>query len=365
MAQVPLNDLSRTDAATTANILRSVADIIDRGAFLKGRFTAELEQRLASRLDGRSVLAIGNGTDALYLALRALGIGNGHCVATVANAGGYTSGATLRLGASPVFVDVDRLTAQMSRDALEQLLDDQPGVAVVVLTHLYGLAGDVHAVRSLCDQRGIALIEDCAQAMGAAVDGRPVGTFGDIATLSFYPTKNLGAFGDGGAVVCATPEMRQRVAQLAQYGWGTRYEVTVPGGINSRIDEIQAAVLLEAERDLDAMNERRRAIFSRYAAALPETRYMIGDDTERFVGHLAVMVTEDRSADVARLTAAGVSTDIHYPISDHHQPGWEGMVSRSDLPNTDWLVPRILTLPCFPAMSDDEVDQVTGALASL
>jgi len=365
VTKVPLNDLSRTDASTASSILRSVADIIDRGAFLKGRFTSELEERLAQRLEGRTVLAVGNGTDALYLALRAVGIGDGDAVATVANAGGYASGAALRAGGSPVFVDVDPLTAQMSRDALEEVLERETGVGAVVLTHLYGLVGDVQGIKALCDERDVALIEDCAQAMGASVDGRPAGTFGKVATLSFYPTKNLGAFGDAGAVVCATAELHQRVALLAQYGWSTRYEVTAPGGINSRIDEIQAAVLLEAERELDVQNERRRAIVARYAAALTGQRYMLSDDSERYVGHLAVMVTNDRSTDIDRLEALGVSTGVHYPIADNRQPGWRGLVPARKLPNTDWLIDRILTLPCFPAMSDAEVDQVAGALASL
>jgi dTDP-4-amino-4,6-dideoxygalactose transaminase len=308
---------------------------------------------------------VGNGTDALYLALRASGVEAGRRVATVANAGGYTSGATLRAGGSPVFVDIDPRTAQMSPEALTKVLGETPDITAVVLTHLYGLTGDVEAIKSLCDERKVMLIEDCAQAMGASVAGRPAGTFGDVATLSFYPTKNLGAFGDGGAVVCATAALHERVSALAQYGWGQRYQVTVPGGINSRIDEIQAAVLLEAERVLDVQNERRRAIVARYAAATPGQRYVLSDDSNRSVGHLAVMVTDDRSGDAHRLDAAGVSTGIHYPIADHRQPGWQGLVPAAHLPNTDWLVERILTLPCFPAMTDDEVDQVVEALAAL
>lgn len=365
MARIPLNDLSRTEASTASDIVHSFADIIGRGAFLKGRFTAQLEERLSSRFDGRSVLSVGNGTDALYIALRAAGVADGDRVATVANAGGYTTGAVLRAGGSPVFVDIDRRTAQLSCDALAQVLDKDARIHAVVMTHLYGLAGDVHAVKKLCEQRGVVLIEDCAQAMGASVDGQPVGTFGSIATLSFYPTKNLGAFGDGGAVVSATTELHELAAKLAQYGWGTRYEVTVPGGINSRIDEVQATVLLEAERDLDRHNQRRRAIVGRYVAALSGQRYMIADDSPRYVGHLAVMVTEDRASDTNRLGVADVGTGIHYPIPDHRQPGWQGLVPAADLPETDWLTDRILTLPCFPAMTDDEVDQVERALESL
>jgi dTDP-4-amino-4,6-dideoxygalactose transaminase len=240
--RVPLNDLSRTDATTAAVIMRSVADIIERGTFLRGSLTSELERRLSERLDGRPVLAVANGTDALYLALRAAGIDGTLRVATVANAGGYATGAMLRNGTRPVFVDIDRRTGQMSHHSLERALDHHPDIGAVVLTHLYGLAGEVDAIRTLCDAHDVVLIEDCAQAMGATVNGRSVGTFGDLASISFYPTKNLGAFGDAGAVVCATSQLHERVAALAQYGWGDRFEVVVPGGINSRIDEIQAAV---------------------------------------------------------------------------------------------------------------------------
>ncbi len=365
MPRVPLNDLSRISADTAANILRSVADVIERGAFLKGPFTAELERRLSGRLSGRPVLGVANGTDALYLALRAIGLSPGHKVATVSNAGGYTSGVALNIGATPVFVDVDPRTGQMSSTALAEVLSAQPGVSAVVLTHLYGLVGDVREIAALCSSHGVPLVEDCAQSMGAQVGGQPAGTFGQIATTSFYPTKNLGAYGDGGAVISSTPALHELVARIAQYGWGSRYEVAVPGGINSRIDEMQAAVLLETELALDAHNERRRTIVARYAAAASGSRYMIGEHSERFVGHLAVMVTDDRSGDASRLDAAGVGTGVHYPILDHRQPGWAGLVPDSPLPATEWLVDRILTVPCFPTMTDDEVDQVASAIALL
>ena len=365
MSRVPLNDLSRTPPSTTASLLNAFADVIERGSFLKGPLTTQLEQQISDRLGGRRVLGVANGTDALYLAIAAAGIGAGQRVATVANAGGYTTGALLRSGASPAFVDVDRRTAQMSRGALEHQLDSSPDISAVVLTHLYGLVGDVQGIADLCDARGVVLIEDCAQAMGASVLGRPVGTFGQLATISFYPTKNLGAFGDAGAVVSATAELHDAAALRSQYGWGTRYEVVVPGGINSRIDEMQAAVLLEAEKVLDDHNERRRAIVSRYAEAVAGSRYLLSESSERFVGHLAVMVTEHRSDDARRLDDAGVSTGVHYPILDHRQPGWQGLVPVAELPETEWLVQRILTLPCFPSMTDNEVDQVATALAGL
>jgi dTDP-4-amino-4,6-dideoxygalactose transaminase len=363
--RVPLNDLSRTTAADAEAVVSAMADIIGRGAFLKSVHTAALEARLSERLDGRHILGVANGTDALYLALRALGVSEGTSVATVANAGGYCTGAVLRCGGAPVFVDVDVQTAQMEVVALERVLDEHPGTGFVVVTHLYGLMGDVDAIADLCAQRGVTLVEDCAQSMGAVVGGRAAGTFGKVATLSFYPTKNLGAFGDGGAVVSAAEEVHRTVAALAQYGWERRYEVTIPGGINSRIDEMQAAALVIAERSLDDNNRRRREIVEHYRASVGGGRYFLADSSERYVGHLAVMVTDERSADARRLDEFGIGTGVHYPVPDHRQEAWTGVVPDQSLPATEWLSDRILTVPCFPTMSDIEVDQVSEALGRL
>jgi len=343
-----------------------VSGIIARGSFLKGAYTTELEQRLSAGFENRPVLGVANGTDALYLALCAAGVAAGSGVVTVANAGGYTTGATLRLGGRPLLVDVDRANAQMSADSLVDVLASHSDVAVVVLTHLYGLVGDVERIQSICSDAGVTLIEDCAQSIGAIVGGRPAGTFGQLATLSFYPTKNLGAFGDGGAVVCATRELHDQVQSLAQYGWVERYEVTHPFGINSRIDEIQAAVLLELEPLLASNNQRRREIVAEYGGAISGERYFIADESPRFVGHLAVMVTPTREADAAQLGAAGIGTGVHYPIPDHLQLAWRDSVSMAAaLPVTEWLAGAVLTVPCFPGMTDEEVASVATVLASL
>ena len=361
---MPLNDLSRIEPDLIAKISTSINSIMQRGWFLKGPETTAFEQALASRLQGRPVVSVANGTDALYLALCALGVATGGRVATVANAGGYTTGAVLRLGARPVFVEIDPMTAQMSADALADRLANKH-VDVVVMTHLYGFVGEVERVAQLCAESGIPMIEDCAQSLGAAVNGVPAGTFGDIATTSFYPTKNLGGFGDGGAVICRDDTLKQRVAELAQYGWSERYVVSTPGGINSRLDEMQAAVLSHMEARLDADNTVRRSIVRRYAEVLSGGRRMIHADDDRHIGHLAIMVTPTRQADIEHLTAAGVATGIHYPLPDHRQPGWAGLVPSVELPATDLLAEQILTLPCFPAMTDDEIATVIEAVQAL
>jgi dTDP-4-amino-4,6-dideoxygalactose transaminase len=363
--QVPLNDLSRIDNSLRSSIVDDLESILRRGTFFRGRFTTEFEAAMSSRFGGRSAACVGNGTDALYLALAALAVGAGDRIATVSNAGGYSTNAILRCGASPVFVDIDPITAQMDPAALSQLLVSDGTIRAVVATHLYGLVGEISTIRETCDEFGVSLIEDCAQSFGARSGASAAGTFGDLATFSFYPTKNLGAYGDAGAVVSSTAELDQRVRSLAQYGWSARYDITIPGGVNSRIDEIQAAILLRGLELVDDQNRRRRQIAIRYRDALADGRRLIAADDDTFVAHLAVMVTESRDADATALDQAGVGTGVHYPIADHRQAAWRDICEGARLPFTDDLQRQILTLPCFPTMTDPEVDHVIGALAAL
>lgn len=365
MIQVPLNDLSRIDVSIRSLVVADVASIVDEGTFFRGHFTTTFEAALSSRFDGRQSTCVANGTDALYLALAALEVGRGDHVATVANAGGYSTNAILHCGAVPAFVDVDPRTAQMAPDLLRDVLVNDGSISAVVVTHLYGLVGELAAIRQICDEFEVALVEDCAQSFGAIVDGTPAGTVGDLATFSFYPTKNLGAYGDAGAVVSSTSGLDERVRSLAQYGWASRYDITLPGGINSRIDEIQAAILLRGLELLDEQNQRRREIAMRYQDALHGDRFLIADHSDRFVAHLAVMVTDDRDADIGLLGDAGIGTGIHYPIADHRQVAWQDVCDAASVPATESLQSRILTLPCFPGMTDSEVDHVVGALAAL
>ncbi len=233
----------------------------------------------------------------------------------------------------------------------------------VVATHLYGLMCDVEGIVEICRERGIAVVEDCAQAAGAQRGGRRAGSLGDAATFSFYPTKNLAAIGDGGAVATNTPEVDERVRALRQYGWSQKYRAEVPGGWNSRLDELQAAVLRVGLARLDERNERRREIVRRYAEALPpHAGRFVWNDGEDFVGHLAVILAEDRDHVRTALDAAGIGTDVHYPVTDYEQPAWRSDVR---LPVTDHAVAHVLTVPCFPELTEDEVDRVCEALGEL
>lgn len=326
--------------------------------------TTELEGVLSRHLGGRPVVAVANGTDALTLAVASLDLDKSKTVAVMPNAGGYGSIAVNRLGLNTVMVDVHPRTAQMDAHSLSELLVSRSDVGAVIITHLYGLCNSIEDVLRVCVEHSVPLVEDCAQSIGASVGGRWAGSFGDVAAFSFYPTKNLGALGDGGAVATKSYELARRVAQLAQYGWGERYQVAIRNGFNSRLDEIQAAILLERFKDLELQNSIRRSIVRRYAEAARAPRFVIFEDTSSFVGHLAILVTPTRSEDAMELKRAGISTAIHYPLLDSEQPAWR-TAAQTNISNALSLSRKILTLPCFPSMTESEIGRVCRALEKL
>ncbi len=365
MPDVPLNDLSRWRDGEISTLLVAFESVLKSGSFMHGRLTRELENEIARISGQQSAVAVANGTDALYLALQALDVNEKWTVFNVANAGGYTTHAALRCGASVRFIDIDIATAQMSPASLRSALQDARGSTVVVVTHLYGLMADIDAIAETCREFGAFLIEDCAQATGASRNWRAAGSFGDIATFSFYPTKNLAALGDGGAVALSSPERTQTIRELAQYGWSDRYKIARRGGTNSRIDELQSAVLLSRVQQLGSDNAIRREIVREYADAASTNRHFFWRNDDSYVGHLAVMKSDDRTSDVKRLREHGVQCGVHYPIPDHHQPAWQSHFKHVHLPNTERLSKEIITLPCFPRMTVEEISRVRDALRGL
>lgn len=296
------------------------------------------------------VVGVGNGTDALALALTALGLPVGSAVLVAADEGGYAATAARMAGLVPVAHD---------SGALGPSVDDlaaawRPDVAALVVTHLHGNPVALDAVDAWRRERGLRLVEDCAQAHGLRVGGSHVGLVGDAATFSFYPTKNLGAIGDGGAVVLAGAEEADNARELRQYGWGERYRATRAGGRNTRLDTLQAAVLSARLPFLDARNERRRAIAARYADVLP---LLAGPGS---VHHHAVALVDDRDRVAAALDAAGVATAVHYPWLDTEMPGLG--LAPALTPQAAARRDRKLSLPCFPELTDVEVDHVVAGL---
>lgn len=362
---VPVNDLSRAVVAHRAELDSAIGRVLDSGRFVMGPEHDAFEHELAEYLGVREAVGVANGTDALRLALLAAGCRPGDRVVTVANAGGYTSTACRALGLEPVYVDVDPHSLLMTARTVRDGLREAP--RAVVVTHLYGAMADMPEIMAEVAPSGATVIEDCAQAIGARSDGRAAGTFGRLATLSFYPTKNLGAIGDAGAVVTSDTAAAELVRSLRQYGWAEKYRAVHPGGGNSRLDELQAAILRARLRHVDADNEARRRIHRAYADALDGSRHrLVHDAGPAFVAHLAVMTSQLGRDEVReRLRRAGVMSDVHYPTCDHRQPLVADRFTGLELPISQAAAETVVTLPCFPELTDDEVQTVCSALSEL
>ncbi len=357
-----INNLSARIAKHQDQIKTSIDRVISSGWLVLGPEVKKFEQSFAAYLGASYCVSLANGTDAIELGLKAMGVGIGDHVATVANAGMYTTTAVLAIGAEPYFMDVDLHTRIATLEEVTRAV--KAGVKAVVVTHLYGLAiPEIGLIAEYCAQNEVPLLEDCAQAHGALVSGKRVGTFGDVGSFSFYPTKNLGALGDGGAVATNNQNITERIERLRQYGWTTKYEVQVLGGRNSRLDEMQAAVLSEFLPHLDKANARRREIAARYSSLICQPNVAVphkgGAD---YVAHLYVIRSEKRDALREHLRNLNIGSDIHYPIPDYRQPAFAGRYSEISLENTERLVNEILTLPCYPEMNEKEVDCVIAAV---
>jgi dTDP-4-amino-4,6-dideoxygalactose transaminase len=338
----------------------AIGRVLDSHWYVLGTEVAAFEHAFAAWSGSKNCVTLGNGTDALELALRGLGVSTGDRVILAANAGFYGSTAVRLIGAEPVYADVDPRLLTLSVDSLDAALAKRP--KAVIVTHLYGQLADIEAIVERAAAVGVPVIEDCAQAHGAERGGRRAGSFGAVGCFSFYPTKNLGALGDGGALVSDDDELIARVRKLRQYGWGSKYSVDVAGGRNSRLDEMQAAILLDKLPHLDRWNGQRRSIATRYNLAFSDLPFTcpasVGED---YVGHLYVIRSAARDAFRASLAEDGVATDVHYPIPDHLQRAYACAQVRGSLPVTERVCDEVVSLPCFPGMEDLAVQRVIEA----
>jgi dTDP-4-amino-4,6-dideoxygalactose transaminase len=305
-------------------------------------------------------VGVGNGTDAIELILRALDVGAGDEVVTVANTAFPTVAGIEATGATPVFVDVDPRSYCMRADAVAGALT--PRTRAIVPVHLYGRSADTKAIGDLAAGAGVPVVEDAAQAHGAAHGGSRAGTLGRAAAFSFYPTKNLGALGDAGAVVTDDDELAGRVRRLRNYGEESKY-VNVESGRNSRLDELQAAMLRVKLRHLDAWNAERRRLAARYDELLSGSGVITPEPDEGHVYHLYVLRSLARDALRSDLDAAGIGTQVHYPTPVHRQPAFAGRARLAgSLEVTERLAGEILSLPAYPGLADEQVERVAEAV---
>lgn len=331
------------------------------GWYVLGPEVEAFEAELASWCGAAGSVGVANGTDALELALRGVGVEPGDEVITVANAGGYSSIACAAIGARVRYVDVDTQTLGIDPDAVLSAVSER--TRAVVVTHLYGIVAAAELLRSALPA-DVAVVEDASQAHGARSGTGRVGAVGDAAAFSFYPTKNLGALGDGGAVVSVRPDVLERVRLLRQYGWTERNCATIAGGRNSRLDEVQAAVLRVKLGHVDRWNDRRRAIARRWRteARVPGLTFVsspVADD----VAHLCVARHPARDQLRVALDKEGIDTAVHFALPDHRQPAFAGW-GAPELPVTERSAAEVLTLPCFAQLRDDELDRAIAALAA-
>ena len=359
---IPIADPGAEVRALRSSIQEAIDTVLSGGTYILGEETAAFEREWAAYLGVRHCMGVASGTDAIALALRAVGVQLGDEVVTVSHTAVATVAAIETLGAVPVFVDIDPVTRCINPDLIPRVLSSRTKALLPV--HLYGQPAPMEPILAIADSHGLAVVEDSAQAHGAAIAGRKVGTFGHAAAFSFYPTKNLGALGDAGAVVTDDESLAERVREMRQYGWRERYISHVTGG-NSRLDELQAAILRVKLPHLDRRNEHRRTIATRYRQAIHCTELtapaVIAGTTHAM--HLFVLECDARSALEESFLRGGVRTARHYPMPVHRQPAYAGRIRGGDcLPVTERLADHILTLPCFPEQREDQIERVCELL---
>ena len=338
----------------------AIRTCLERGHYILGEQVDAFERALASYMGCTEGIGVANGTDSIELLLRALDVGPGCRVAVPSHTAVASVSAIQRAGATPVFIDIDEATFTLDPVALEEALTSVSGEAIraVLAVHLYGHPCDMQRLEGLCAEHGCVLLEDCAQAHGAMHRGRKVGSIGRGASFSFYPTKNLGAIGDGGAVTTSDPALADRVRCLRQYGWRERY-ISAEMGINSRLDELQAAILQVKLPHLErAVSIRRRlaGLYGQLLAECPQVQVPVTRNHCEHAWHLYVIRCERRDELLRHLNAQGIPAAQHYPAAVHQQPAYAGIAARSaPLPRTEQAVKEILTLPLHPYLSDEAV----------
>lgn len=361
---IPLVDLRAIYHRLRPEIDAAVGAALESGWYILGAEVSAFESAFAAYLGVESVFGVASGTDALMLALRACGVGAGDEVITTSHTAVATVAAIELCGAVPILVDVEHGSLTMDPAAFAAAVS--PKTRAVIPVHLYGGPADMDAILPVARQHGLAVVEDCAQAHGALYRGRMVGTMGDAAAFSFYPTKNLGAFGDGGAVATNRPEVADKLRLLRQYGWRERYISEIPG-TNSRLDEVQAAILRIRLRHLDEENEARRraaAVYDDQLANFP-VELPVSQVSDRHVYHLYVIRTEMRDELQVYLKTRGIGTAIHYPVPIHLQPAYLRLgYNPGSLPETEKAARMILSLPMHPDLPHDAPVIIGEAIAS-
>ena len=348
--------------AHQTEIDEAIRRVLEGGRYILGEEVKSFEAEFASFIGVGHGIGVGSGTEALHVALAACDVGPGDEVITVSHTAVATVAAIELTGATPVFVDIEPRFFTLDPQKLEAAIT--PRTRAIIPVHIYGQAADLEPIVEIARRHNLRLIEDCAQAHGAIYHGRRVGSYGDIGCFSFYPTKNLGAIGDGGILVTNNPELAEKARMLREYGWAERY-ISDLSGWNSRLDELQAAVLRAKLRYLDQDNTVRLRIARLYHNELSDTQINLPEvrPNSTHVFHLFVVLSDHRDSLQTFLRDNGVGTLVHYPVPVHLQPAYRGRLAGGDnLATTERLAARVLSLPLYPGIADAEVHAVVDAV---
>lgn len=362
MIEIPVQDPRSAMRESHAGVIAAIERVIDSGNYILGPEVEAFEREFAEFLGTCHAIGVANGTDALRLALAAVGVGFGDEVITVSWTAGATVAAIASLGAVPVLVDVEADYLTMDPTKLDAAWSER--TRAVVPVHIYGQSADLESIQAWCNSRGVALVEDVAQGHAGEFMGRKLGTFGAAASFSFYPTKNLGALGDGGLVIVQDAASADHVRMLRQYGWKER-NWSEELGINSRLDEVQAAILRVKLKGLANDLKRRERVAKRYRENLASSSVRLVPERPggRHAHHLYVIRTARRDDVIRGLATRGVGSSIHYPNPAHLQPAYKEVVYLPQaLDVTDRLGAEVLSLPMYPSLTDSQVDRVCEAL---
>jgi dTDP-4-amino-4,6-dideoxygalactose transaminase len=372
LKNIPQTDPGASYRKHRLDIQKAVRRVLESGWYILGKEVEAFEVEFGAFLSSGPAVGVANGTDALTLALRGLGLKPGTGVITVSHTAAATVAAIELAGGVPVFTDIDPRWMVMEPQRLAETIREyrkspNPPLQAVVVVHLYGQPADMAGIRAVCLKEGLMLVEDCAQSAGASWAGQMTGTWGDAASFSFYPTKNLGALGDGGAVVASNPRVAKRIRMLREYGWSKRNMCRF-SGMNSRLDELQAAILRIKLSYLNQENEKRRYLASLYKQKIKAAGIELPEENKkgRHAYHLFVIRSEKRNRLKAYLRSQNIISNIQYPVPIHCQPGYRSCfwTPRYGLPETEKCAQQVLSLPLFPELSARNVQKVANNINS-
>lgn len=358
---IPFSNPSASYESHKNEIDQAIRRVLDSGWFALGHEVESFEQEF-SDFHGHDFHSVGvaNGTDAIALALKALGLDEGDEVVTASHTAVATVAGIEQAGFRPVFADIDPLTRCLCPQSLQSRISDR--TKAIIPVHIFGQPCDMNSIMEIARSNDLLVVEDCSQAHATEIEGKKVGTFGNLATFSCYPTKNLGALGDGGVVLCPDPEKAERLRQLRQYGWDNERE-SIHSGVNSRLDELQAAVLRVKLKHLDTDNTRRRQLADLYDERLRDLPITLPHRNlkELHAMHLYVIECENREGLMKHLQDNGIGASLHYHLPVHRHQAYSGKIrGADDLPNTEAFYQRNLTLPLFPELEKESIEKIAN-----